>query len=150
RAENLPAETQKLLLERARFEMSRPDGLRVACTLDRAPDSPRPEGSGPGLLPELVEEGFPAIPVPSLDERKDDLRLLIERFLAEGLGGGRKPPRLTEDGLDEISRHHFLDGLHGLRAVCTKLSRFGGDDAIIGAGAVRTILTPTLRIARQK
>ena len=103
------------------------------------------------IIQELLARGFPAISVPSLAERPDDLPFLFERYLAitrkaeEG-----QPPYITPEGMESIRQLPFLEEVRDVRSLCEKINRFGGAGESIGADAIRTILTPTLRIAKRK
>jgi DNA-binding NtrC family response regulator len=56
------------------------------------------------------------IRVPSLDERREDLPLLVERLLAEiGRERGRRPPVVTRGALERLAAHAWPDNARGLR-----------------------------------
>ncbi len=154
--QEMDVEIQKFFKDLVLGEKDDPDGLRVIATLDRplerflCPEGQPQEAQGL-VIPELLTQNFPEIRVPSLGERSEDLQLLMEYFLQEG----RKPeegaaPKLTAEGMDMIRKLPFLKQVGDIRTLCEKICRFGGVDESIGPEAIRTILTPTLKIARQK
>ncbi len=152
---DLDRKVQKALLDLVVKEKALPDGLRVLATLERppqeflgAPEAP-PAGEA-SIIPELLTQEFPSVRVPSFSERVEDLDLLIEQFLGSGTKTKDVPPHLTEEGLELVRKLPFLKQVSDVRSICEKICRFRGPDGAIGPEEIRTILTPTLKIARRK
>jgi serine/threonine protein kinase/tetratricopeptide (TPR) repeat protein len=146
---------QMLLLDLVLKERGLPDGLRVLATLDRPPQeyigSAESAAAGEGaIIPDLLTQDFPSVRVPSLGERAEDLPILIEHYLRSLAKSKDAVPRLTAEGLELIKKLPFLKQIADVRSICEKICRFRGPEGTIGPEEIRTILTPTLKIARRK
>lgn len=62
------------------------------------------------------------IEVPPLRERKDDINLLVKRFLADiSFLQGRAPVEITEDALEELKTYHWSGNVRELHNVVERL-----------------------------
>ncbi|MGH9361392.1 MAG: hypothetical protein ACRD2T_05700, partial [Thermoanaerobaculia bacterium] len=140
-------EVQAALLERVIAEKGRCDGLRVVGTLVRSPED---AALGGRLVPALLERRFPAVRLPPLSERMDDLPLLVKHFLV-GSPKGRDAagPRLGPDALEALRAHPFEGQVREVQELCEKLRRLANEGGLITLDAVRTVLTPTLKANRR-
>ncbi len=163
-AARLSREIQKGLLAKVEEESGRSDGMRVLAILDRPPDQYRkPSGAEPGKEPgndaarggqiirELLAKEFAVVRVPTLGERTDDVPALIDHFLQGGRRSPKDPlPRFTPEGMDLLKKHPYHEGLSELKDLCEKFRRLGGGGPALGPEALRSILSPTLRIVRKR
>ena len=78
------------------------------------------------LLKEVEEKSF-LIHVPSLNERKEDIPLLIEKFLediAEDYGQAKKD--IDQKAVDALQRHNWSGNIRELRNVVERLVILSG------------------------
>lgn len=79
------------------------------------------------------------IKVPSLNERKDDIPALVEKFLSDLSGEqGSKLKNIDKKGLEELQRHDWTGNIRELRNVTERLTIMCGDK--IGAEEVKKYL----------
>ncbi len=159
-AGQLAPQVQKGLLEKAQEESGRADGLRILAILDRLPDQFRnpsvadagkDAARGGQIVPALLAKGFAAVKVPALAEHVDDIPALVDHFLQSGRRSQQDPlPRFTPEGMDLLKKYHFHEGVRELRELCEKFRRLGGGGPALGPEALRSILSPTLRIVRKR
>ena len=83
------------------------------------------------------------IEVPPLRERKDDITLLVSRFIADITGSqGRAPLEITEDALKELKSYHWSGNVRELHNVVERLVILC--DKEIGKGDVEKYVKPLM------
>jgi two-component system nitrogen regulation response regulator NtrX len=78
--------------------------------------------------------------LPPLRERRDDIPLLVEHFLARSRArNGLRPPRLSASAVDALARHAWPGNVRELANILERLSILhAGTD--VGAAEIRTLL----------
>jgi two-component system NtrC family response regulator len=99
----------------------RSDARVVVATSMALPDAVAARLVRPDLAQHLLAR---VIPLPPLRQRKGDIRLLAEKFLAEM--GGALPPRLTDAAAEALERYPWPGNVEELRVVLARAVLLSG------------------------